>query len=145
MRGEPRAAHPTPSGAFPPPRPGGPCPEGRRGRGAGRGLSSSRPAAVVEGVSERRAPRAAGLGLLGWTPLPLRLLKIKFPSGQRVFHRAFQRSRQAGVADCCPVWKTNVGVRENLNFWQCSFASTLEQDKLSNKWTRLIKFVTVNS
>lgn len=46
---------------------------------------------------------------------------------------------------CCPVWKANVGIREVPNLWERSLASTREQDKLSNMWKRLLKFVTVNS
>lgn len=43
------------------------------------------------------------------------------------------------------MWKANAGIREVLNFWECSFASTLEQDKLSNRWRSLLKFVTAYS
>lgn len=43
------------------------------------------------------------------------------------------------------MWKANVGIREVPNLWERSLASTREQDKLSNRWKRLLKFVTVNS
>lgn len=82
----PRGAHrPRPSR-----RPGraDPAQWGEGGPGRGAGPSSSCPAAVVEGVSERRAPRAAGVELLRWTPLLLCLL-IKFPNGHRVFQKPF--------------------------------------------------------